>query len=112
MSKSPFASTKRNSSGISKPLWKRSSRLPDPRGKRRMHSDGAGIFLIHLDGTVTTSAALAALAAEPSPAAHGRVRPALGAALGLTSDQESGFLRWLELARKRHRDLRWEKIVQ
>jgi len=77
-----------------------------------MHSDGAGIFLIHLDGTVTTPAALAALAADPSPPAHGLVRPALGEALGLTPDQETGFLRWLDLVRKRHRDLRWEKIVQ
>lgn len=77
-----------------------------------MHSDGAGIFLLHLDGTVTTSAALADLAAFPSPSHPGGGRPALGAALGLTADQEAGFAKWLELARKRHRDLRWEKIVQ
>jgi signal transduction histidine kinase len=86
-----------------------------------MDAGSAGFFLINLDGTVTTSAALADLAAgfaaapEDVPAERagsaraGRIP--LSQALGLNADQETQFIKWLDLVRKRHRDLRWDKLA-
>lgn len=70
-----------------------------------MDSGSAGFFLLHLDGTVTPSTALAA----SIPAAASR--PPLGAVMRLNPEQAAQFDKWLELVRKRHGDMRWEKLA-
>lgn len=88
-----------------------------------MDAEGAGFFLLHLDGTVTPSTALAAvirtaftgpamdnglLSAGPSAASAGIP---LSAFLRLNPEQTAQFAKWLELAGKRHGDMRWGKIA-
>ncbi len=72
-------------------------------------SGGAGFFLIRPDGSVLPSSDLAALltGGPPPPGPS----PTLKDLLRLNPDQEAQFAKWMELVRKRHRDLRWEKIV-
>ncbi|MDQ3002286.1 MAG: ATP-binding protein [Fibrobacterota bacterium] len=86
-----------------------------------MDAGSAGFFLINLDGTVTPSAALADLASGFAAApgnesakrgdADRAGRISLNQALGLNADQEIQFIKWLDLVRKRHRNLRWDKLA-
>ncbi len=96
-----------------------------------MDAISAGFFLIHLDGTVTPSAALAETLLPDSgrataPAAKASSTPAMASATGasaararriplnlaleLNAEQEAQFGKWLKLVGLRHRDLRWEKL--
>jgi signal transduction histidine kinase len=70
-------------------------------------SGGAGFFLLRPDGSVLSAAGLAALLSAGSTAPS----PALKDLLRLTPEQEAQFAKWLELVRKRHHDLRWEKLA-
>jgi signal transduction histidine kinase len=70
-------------------------------------SGGAGFFLLRPDGSVLSAAGLAALLSAGSPAPS----PTLKDLLRLTPEQEAQFAKWLELVRKRHHDLRWEKLA-
>jgi signal transduction histidine kinase len=76
---------------------------------------GAGFFLLRPDGSVLSSSGLAALLSGGAPAPGGLPVPdpstSLKALLRLSPEQEAQFAKWLELVRKRHRDLRWEKIA-
>jgi signal transduction histidine kinase len=87
-----------------------------------MDAGSAGFFLLHLDGTVTPSTELAAVfqpaitapSTENGVAAGGAppaVRMPLGALLRLNPEQAAQFAKWLELVRKRHGDMRWEKLA-
>ncbi|MDB5051688.1 MAG: cheW-like domain protein [Fibrobacteres bacterium] len=76
-----------------------------------MDAGSAGFFLIHLDGTVTSSAALAGqLSAAGGPGAPAARIP-LNKAFGLNAEQELQFGKWLDLVGKRHRDMRWDKLA-
>ncbi len=67
---------------------------------------GAGFFLIHLDGTVTPSIAVASLALGGSAPARLRLREALN----LSAEAAGQFLKWLDLVHRRHRNLSWGKL--
>lgn len=74
-----------------------------------MDAGNAGFFLLHLDGTVIPAPDLARFAAgKPAGPASGLT---FKDALNLNPDQEAQFAKWLELVRKRHRDMRWEKLA-
>lgn len=70
---------------------------------------GPGFFLLRPDGTVLLAGELAALAAgtgsAPAPARAFRDY------LGLNPEQAALFDKWMELVRKRNRDLRWDKLA-
>lgn len=70
-------------------------------------SGGAGFFLLRPDGSVLSAAGLATVLSAGSPAPS----PALKDILRLNPEQETQFAKWLELVRKRHHDLRWEKLA-
>ena len=76
-----------------------------------MDAGSAGFFLLHLDGTVVPSSELARFAGGKSPAAMTGERQTFKDALRLNPDQEVQFSKWLELVRKRHKDMRWEKLA-
>lgn len=78
-----------------------------------MDAGSAGFFLLHLDGTVVPASELARFAGGKStaPATIAGKRQTFKDALGLNPDQESQFAKWLELVRKRHKDMRWEKLA-
>lgn len=70
----------------------------------RMDIGSAGFFLIDLDGTLRPSATLADSAPAP-------IRVSAARAMELAPDLEKHFLKWLELVRKRHGDMRWDKLA-
>ncbi len=79
-----------------------------------MDAGSAGFFLLLLDGTVVPAAEMATFASGATASGHNAptpARPALKNILGLNADQEIQFGKWLELVRKRHKDLRWEKLA-
>jgi two-component system chemotaxis sensor kinase CheA len=71
-----------------------------------MNADNAGFFLIHPDGTVTSSKGLAASLRSAAPE-----RLPIGQAMGLHPDQEALFLKWIDLVAKRFGDMRWDKLA-
>jgi chemotaxis protein histidine kinase CheA len=74
-----------------------------------MDAGSAGFFLLHLDGTVLPAADLASFASGRARAGEPRIP--FKDALRLSPEQEIQFAKWLELVRKRHRDMRWEKLA-
>lgn len=72
-----------------------------------MDAGNSDFFLINLDGSVTPAAAMAGLASGGPPVD----RLTLSEALGINADQVAQFTKWLDLVRRRHRDLRWEKLA-
>jgi signal transduction histidine kinase len=71
-----------------------------------MDAGSAGFFLVNLDGTVTPASALA----SGSPATPASRLP-LADFMRLNAEQAAQFAKWLDLVRKRHRDMRWEKLA-